>query len=126
MLNSGFGDYLREKRLEKNFTLRAFCERFGFDTAYVSRLETNKLRPPTSDKLAAIAEALGLQKNSKEWIKFFDLAHQARNELPEDVKENAPEIITMLPAFLRTPDGKRVSKEKIEKLIRFLENKGSK
>src|SRR4030042_5164241 len=115
MSNSGFGDYLREKRLEKNFTLRAFCERFGFDTAYVSRLETNKLRPPTTDKLSALAEALGLQKNSKEWIKFFDLAHQARNELPEDVKQNAPEIITTLPAFLRTPDGKRVSKEKIEK-----------
>ncbi|KKR51010.1 MAG: transcription regulator [Candidatus Curtissbacteria bacterium GW2011_GWA1_40_16] len=125
MSSSGFGDYLREKRLEKNFTLRAFCERFGLDTAYISRLETAKLKPPSTEKLTAIAEALGLQKNSKDWIKFFDLAHQARNELPEDVKQNAPEIISMLPAFLRTPDGKRVSKEKIEKLIRFLENKGS-
>lgn len=125
MLNSGFGDYLREKRLEKNFTLRAFCERFGLDTAYISRLETNKLKPPTSEKLTALAETLSLQKNSKDWIKFFDLAHQARNELPDDVKENAPEVISMLPAFLRTPDGKRVSKEKIEKLISFLESKGS-
>ncbi len=125
MSNSGFGDYLREKRLEKNFTLRAFCERFGLDTAYISRLETNKLKPPSSEKLSALAEALGLQKNSKDWIKFFDLAHQARNELPDDVKENASEIITMLPAFLRTPDGKRVSKQKIEKLINFLESKGS-
>lgn len=124
MSNSGFGDYLREKRLEKNFTLRAFCERFGFDTAYVSRLETNKLKPPSADKLAALAEALGLQKNSQEWIKFFDLAHQARNELPDDVKENASEVISLLPAFLRTPDGKRVSKQKIEKLIDFLEKKG--
>lgn len=125
MSSSGFGNYLREKRLEKNYTLRSFCERFGLDTAYISRLETSKLKPPSAEKLTAIAEALGLQKNSKDWIKFFDLAHQARNELPEDVKENAPEVISMLPAFLRTPDGKRVSKEKIERLIRFLENKGS-
>ena len=120
-----FGGYFREKRIEQKLTLRAFCKRFGFDSAYISRLENNKMKPPEEEtKLSALADALNLEKNSKDWVKFFDLAYQAKKELPEDVKETAPEIISLLPAFLRTPDGKKVSKEKLEKLISFLEKGG--
>lgn len=115
-----FGEFLRQKRLDLELTLRAFCSRFGFDTAYISRLENNKLKPPSSkDKLAAIANALGLKEESSERVKFFDLAYQARKELPPDIKKEAPEIIASLPAFLRKTDG-RVKKSKVEALVSFL------
>lgn len=124
MPKSAFGNYLRKKRLKKNLTLRKFCDRYGFDTAYISRLENNKIRPPSKDKLAAIAKALSIPKNSKEWTTFFDLAHIAKSEYPPDITQNAEEVVALLPAFLRTKDGKRVSKKKVEKLIKFLESDG--
>lgn len=115
-----FGDFFREKRLEKGFTLRSFCGRFGYDTAYISRIENNKMKPPSGEKLSVLAESLGLERNSRDWVNFFDLAYKAKNNLPKDIIQRAPEIISMLPAFLRTPDGKKVSKEKVEKLMEFL------
>jgi len=121
MPRSAFGHYMRKLRIDSQFTLRGFAERFGYDTAYISRLENNKLKPPSGEKLAILAKALGIKEKSNEWVTFFDLAYQARNELPPEVKEEAPEIISRLPAFLRTPDGKRISKKKIKKLIEFLD-----
>ena len=56
---------------------------------------------------------------------FFDLAHQSRNELPEDLREEAPEVISLLPAFLRTPDGRKISKKKVKELIDFLRKDGN-
>ena len=120
MTIDNFGSYFRQKRLEQNLTLRGFCQRYGIDTAYISRVENNKIKPPRGKRLSALAKALNISKNSQEWITFFDLAHQSRSELPKDLNEEAPEILSMLPAFLRTPDGKRISKKKVEELISFL------
>ncbi|MBI4039277.1 helix-turn-helix transcriptional regulator, partial [Candidatus Daviesbacteria bacterium] len=54
--NQNFGDFFRVKRIELGFSLRAFCERYGFDPGNISRLERNIL-PPTLDdeKLAGYA-----------------------------------------------------------------------
>jgi len=107
--------------------LRAFCKRYGYDTAYISRLETSILNPPKEEeKLSAMASALGITKRSEDWIKFFDLAYQAKSELPPDIKESAPEILSLVPAFLRTRDGKKIDKEKIRELISFLSKKSNK
>jgi len=124
MNKQAFGNFFRQKRIEHNLTLRAYCNRYGYDTAYISRIENCKLKPPTSEKLKALIETLGLQQGTKEWVTLFDLAHQARNELPEDIKKTAPEIIGMLPAFLRTNDGKKISKRRIDELIKFLQKDG--
>ena len=118
-----FGKFLREKRLGKKLTLREFCRRFGYDTAYISRLENNKLNPPSGEKLEALAQALGMDEGSEDWVRFFDLAHQAKNELPEDITKTAPEILNMIPAFLRTTDGQRVSKKQLDRLIEFLQGR---
>lgn len=122
-----FGSYFRQKRLQGGSTLRAFCKRYGYDTAYISRLETSILNPPKEEeKLSAMASALGITKRSEDWIKFFDLAYQAKSELPPDIKESAPEILSLVPAFLRTRDGKKIDKEKIRELISFLSKKSNK
>ncbi len=124
MTKVNFGDYFREKRVNKNLTLRVFCKRYGIDTAYISRLENNKIKPPAGEKLLALAKTLGIVKNSQEWIMFFDLAHQSRNELPKDLKEEVPEVLSLLPAFLRTPDGRKISKKRVKELIVFLRKDG--
>lgn len=126
MPQSAFGNYLREKRIKNKMTLRAFCNRYGFDPAYISRLENSRLKPPSKEKLTVIADALGFVRNSVERVKFFDLAHLARSEYPNDIKNNADDALSLLPAFLRTRDGKKVDRKNVKKLIRFLEKKQNK
>jgi len=118
-----FGEYIRTKRLKQDLSLREFCRIFGLDIANLSRLENNREKPSLrEDKLEQLARALGIEKNTKEWIIFTDLAHQANKKLPVDIGNNTSEIMTLLPAFLRTKDNKQISNKQVEKLIKFLKN----
>lgn len=118
-----FAELVKTTRIKNGLTLRSFCKRFGYDPAYISRIETRKLSAPTDkDKLEGLATALGFKKDSPNWIRFFDLAYESRSELPYDVKKNAPEVFSLLPAFLRTPDNKKINKEKVKELLDFLVN----
>lgn len=115
-----FGEFFRAKRIGLGFTLRLFCERYHFDPGNISRLERNIL-PPTIDeqKLEGYARALKIEKDSYEWIKFFDLAHIARGTVPPDLRNN-PNVLSFLPAFYRTARGEKLNKKKIQKLIELL------
>lgn len=121
-----FGDFFRQKRLNLKLTLRSFCERYGFDPAYISRLENNVIKPPREErKLQGLAIALQLKKETEEWVIFFDLAYTANEEIPKDIKKAIPDLNSLLPAFLRTSDNKKISKEKSKELIDFLQKGGN-
>jgi transcriptional regulator with XRE-family HTH domain len=120
-----FGDYFRQLRIRNRMTLRGYCERFGQEPSNISKLENNKLNPSKDEeKLKSYAISLELKENTQEWVTFFDLAYQANQELPKEVKEKVPQIITLLPAFLRTGSNKQINKEKVKELIEFLEKGG--
>ena len=113
-----FGDFFRERRVKIGMTLRSFCERFGYDPGNVSRIERNIL-PPSLDeeKLTGYASALQITKGSEEWVRFFDLAYTAKGMIPIGLDKN---VTTILPAFFRTMRNKRLNREKMEKLIKIL------
>jgi transcriptional regulator with XRE-family HTH domain len=120
-----FGEFFRLKRLQNKMTLRGYCERYGQDPANVSKLENSKLnRPKNEEKLKALAISLDIKENSRDWVTFFDLAFQENKDLPSDIKDAVPQIISLLPAFLRTGDNKKINKEKVNELIKFLEKGG--
>lgn len=121
-----FGDFFRQKRLNLKLTLRSFCERYGFDPAYISRLENNVIKPPREDsKLQALAISLQLKKETEEWVIFFDLAYTANEEISKDIKKAIPDLNSLLPAFLRTSNNKKISGEKAKELIDFLKKGGN-
>ena len=116
-----FGYFFRAKRLELGFSLRACCERYGYDPGNISRLERNIL-PPTLDdeKLAGYAAALKIKRDTEDWTKFHDLAHTAKGQIPTDIK-NQENINDLLPAFFRTMRNKKLDRKKFEQLIKLLE-----
>jgi len=115
-----FGEFFRLKRISLGFTLRAFCERYGYDPGNISRLERNIFSPTLDDeKLAGYASALQIKKDSEEWVFFHDLAHTAKGRLPADIK-NSEEMLNLLPAFFRTMRNKNLDKNKLKKLAEFL------
>lgn len=117
-----FGEFFRRKRIDLGFTLRSFCERYSYDPGNISRMERNILSPSIdAEKLAGYATALKIPRDSEEWTTFFDLAHAAKGKIPEDIIKS-PHLLSILPAFYRTARGKKLDKEKINKLIKLLNN----
>ena len=115
-----FGEFFRQKRIIIGFTLRSFCERYGYDPGNISRLERNILSPSLDDeKLAGYAMALQVKNSSEEWVRFHDLAHAAKGAIPKDLLKSR-EILSILPAFYRTARGEKLNKSKIKELIRLL------
>lgn len=122
--NQNFGVFFRSHRVILGFTLRSFCERFGYDPGNISRLERNILTPSVDENiLKGYAKALQIPEGSSDWVTFFDLAHVAKGTIPIDIRNNE-QMMTVMPAFYRTLRGEKLGKEKINKLIALL-NDGS-
>lgn len=117
-----FGDLFRQKRIALGFTLRSFCERYGYDPGNISRLERNILSPSIDrQKLEGYATALKIPRDSEQWTTFFDLAHVAKGKIPDDIIKS-PHILTILPAFYRTARGEKLDRKKVNQLIKLLNN----
>jgi transcriptional regulator with XRE-family HTH domain len=116
-IKTTFGEYFKTKRIEKGFTLREFCKKYGLDPGNISKLERGLLSPPASrEKLEEYATFLGLKKGSDEWLEFFDRAAASRGELPKDFLDD-DEVLKALPVIFRTIRGKKVSREMLNELI---------
>ncbi|HNY04764.1 MAG TPA: helix-turn-helix transcriptional regulator [Candidatus Woesebacteria bacterium] len=123
--NQNFGIFFRNRRVSLGFTLRSFCERFGYDPGNISRLERNILTPSIDESiLKGYAKALQIIEGSLEWVTFFDLAHLAKGTIPVDIRNNQ-QMMSVLPAFYRTMRGEKLNKEKVKELIALL-NDGEK
>jgi len=111
-----FGNFVKESRLKKGFTLRDFCRAMKFDASNWSKVERGVLMPPKSSRvLRKIAETLGLKENSDDWHSLFDLA--AISFIPSGLVEDR-EVIQKLPVFFRTVRGKRPSLRDMKELIK--------
>ncbi len=120
MNTQNFGEFFRSKRISLGLTLRAFCLKYNLDAGNISRLERNIL-PPSLDneKLAALARALQIKRDTEEWVLFHDLAHTAKGQIPKDIINNT-EATQYLPLLFRTIRGKKLSKDKLKNLIQLL------
>ena len=118
-----FHEMFKKKRMEVG-TVREFAKRSGLDVAYVSRLENGVTLPPKdSSKLAKLALALGIKQKSEEWQEFMDFAAVAKNELPEDLRDDE-RVAKVLPAFYRTLRNKELNEAELEKLLDLIKESG--
>ena len=115
-----FGEYFKQKRIDKKLTLREFCRRFGFDPGNISKLERGMLPPPDStEKLQEYASALGLKRGTDDWLQFFDLAAASKGVIPQELLEDE-ELVRSLPIIFRTFRSKKISKKTVEDLVEKL------
>lgn len=118
-----FSQLFKKYRVEKG-TVRQFAKDNDYDIAYISRLENGITMPPKdAGKLKKLGLALGLVEDSSEWQEFMDLASMAKNELPEDFKDDE-RASAMLPAFYRTLRNEKLDKEEAEKLMKLIKESG--
>ena len=113
-----FGKFLHQRRVTLGITLRDFCEKYSLDPGNLSKLESGRMRPPKEEKLRVYARYLRLKKNSDEWNTFFDLAALEAGKLP--IRMTDKRVAARLPLLFRTIKGKKLSAEKLDKLIKLV------
>jgi transcriptional regulator with XRE-family HTH domain len=82
-----FGNFLTQKRLELDMTLRGFAKKVGVSPVHMSNMENNKRAAPRDDLLEKIADHLLLDKADRAIL--FDLAAKSKNfpAAPHDLLE---------------------------------------
>ena len=107
-----FGQVLRDRRVEKGFTLRRFADLVGVSPTYLSQVEQDNIDPPTAERVKKMAELL--EANSDEWIALA-------GRLPADLAGIIQQQPTLMPELLReasglTPDQLRQLQEQARRL----------
>lgn len=88
-----FGQVLRDKRMEKGFSLRKFARLVGVSPTYLSQVEQMNVDPPTADRVKRMAELL--EENVDEWTA---LAGRLTEDLPGIIHEEPTEVPDLLRA----------------------------
>lgn len=80
-----FGQFLSEKREEKDFTLRELARQLGVSAPYLSDVEKNRSAPLTAERLETLAGILNLSE--KEKADMYDLIGKQRDSVAPDLPE---------------------------------------
>ena len=107
MTEKPFGQTLREKRIEKGYSLRKFAELVDVSPTYLSQVEQGNVDPPTAERVKRMAELLG--ESTDEWIA---LAGRVPEDLPEIIRKQP----TGVPDLLRAVRG--LNADQLRKIAR--------
>ncbi len=78
MLNNNlFGAFLKEKRLQKDLSLRELAEKANIAHTYLLNIENGNKPPPSDTVLMRLEKALTLDEESK--VLFYDIAAQIKH-----------------------------------------------
>lgn len=85
-----FGSYVREKRLEREMSLRTLAQRLELSPVYMSNIENNLKPAPSQAKLDRLVEIFMLDKKDTELL--WDLAAKSKKQkvsvdLPDYIME---------------------------------------
>jgi len=68
--------------------------------------------------LKKYAKSLNLKEGTDDWYLFFDLAAAETGRFPKELMEK--DVLKRMPLLFRTLRGKKLTKEKLDKLIRII------
>ncbi len=115
-----FGEFVKEKRLQQDLSLRKFCEKLNYDPSNWSKIERGLLSAPNDyELLTDICSILNFENESEDWFEFMDLAAISQKQIPHYII-NDPKILELLPAFYRAASSTELTDEKLEKLVELL------
>ena len=115
-----FGEFIKERRIARDITLRKFCQELDLDASNWSKVERGLLSPPQDEaKLRRIADLIGIKQKSDEWQTMKDLSRLGAQMLPEDIALDK-RIVNALPLFFRTVRSDKPTAEELDRLIELI------
>jgi hypothetical protein len=104
-MEKSFGIFIRDKRLEKGFTLRKFAAATNISPSFISMMERDECQAPGEDKIKKIAEVLNVDEEQLTIL---------AGRLPEKVKDAILKRPTLV-RLLRVADSK--TEHELKKII---------
>lgn len=98
--DSSFGKTVRRLREAKRIGLRKFAQTVGMSPTYLSKVERGEFRPPSEEKIKAIALALGEDSNG-----LLALAGRVSTDLADIVQRQIQRHPREAADFLRSVNG---------------------
>jgi len=115
-----FGEFIKERRINKGITLREFCRLIETDASNWSKVERGLLSPPQDEeKLKKIAHVLDIEIGSETWKAMKDKAQIDAGIIPEDILSDK-ETVKSLPMFFRTIRSEKPTPEELDHLIQII------
>jgi len=90
-LNTKFGRRVRALRAEQGWGLRKFAKAVGVSPTYLSKIERGEFPPPAEDKVVAIADALGQDRDE-----LLAMAGRIASDLAAVIREQPRELAELL------------------------------
>jgi len=119
-----FGEFVKERRIARDITLRKFCQALDWDASNWSKVERGLLSPPQDEgKLRRIADLIGIEQGSDDWQAMKDLSRIGPQMLPDDIAADS-RIVKALPLFFRTVRSDKPTAEELDRLIELLKKEG--
>lgn len=115
-----FKDYVKEKRLERNITLRGLADALGIAPSYMSDIEKGKRNAPSKEILDKMVNVLFFNEDEK--YKLYDLAAMDKNTIAQDIADyvNINEVVRIA---LRKANELNFSEKDWYKVLEEIENK---
>jgi len=112
-----FGEFIKQRRLDRRLSLREFCRSIEVDASNWSKIERGLLSPPQEEeKLKRIAKVLGIRIGSALWYEMKDKANIELGNIPRDILSDK-KVLNALPMFFRTLRNDKPAPEDLDKLI---------
>lgn len=80
-----FGDYIRERRMSREITLKHMSEALGISLGLLSDIENHRRSPFDKEKLEIFAAKVGLTEDEKNYL--YDLAGRDSRRIPYDIED---------------------------------------
>lgn len=115
-----FGEFIKEKRLQKEISLRKFAELLGISPVYLCNMEKDRNPAPKDDILSNLAKLLLLDDEERKLL--YDLAAKSKNT--PTVSKDLPEYIMnrdIVRVALRTAKDVDATDEEWQEFIEKLE-----
>lgn len=115
-----FGEYYKQLRIKSGQTLRSYCNKHGFYSPIISKIERDRLAPAKWKELRERhALALGLIDGSDGWYEFFDKIEASTIQNQREELDDS-EVLRRLPIFVGFFGGQIPSAERLDQLIELI------
>jgi transcriptional regulator with XRE-family HTH domain len=113
-----FHQFVQEKRMERELSLRQFCKLAALDPSNWSKIERGLTKQGQSPEiLDRISKVLELNDKERETLRDLAVIDSIPTELLPEEK-----VVESLPIFFRTVRGDKPSQEDLKQLLKLIQN----
>ena len=111
-MNESFGKTLRKIRKSKGISQRELARKVSVDFSYISKIENDKIPPPSADTIVKMSEALNISS---------EILLSLTGKMPSDIRKTMSTSATAM-KFLINASDMRLTEDEWEEMSKHLKH----